>query len=556
MSSQPNSKSESDSLPIIPLPIVLRLAVAFALLAMVLGIAAKNMVVDLDLFHEMSLYRQMESENKMPRTDAFAYTPTVEPVVHHEWATGAVMYWASVTSGLGGMGIVLVKYFLTFGICIGCFLIAVRRGASQASFAILAPLALLVGGGMAFTNVRAQLFTLFFFVILFFLIELDRMGKRWWIAAWCLMFVAWGNIHGGVLSGLGMLGVYGFVRMVEAYLETRSLSKTFFRVAHLLGVGVVSFLLLYVNPYGSDYVPYLFRAVTMPRPNIVEWWPLYQVKSPLFFLVSAAIAVYAISYRGKENLFESLALVLTAYLAWKHYRHGSLYAVTWACFVPPMISRTGLGESFGGLWKKHPTKVAVVAFAIGVIALGFSFNAKFWKLRVPNQREVASKRITTFPVGACAYLRDQNFKGNLFVPFVAGAYVSWELYPEVKVSIDSRYEVAYPIGALEEETAFCTAADNWEAILNKYDTQAVLIPVELPIARVLESRLATEEPSKGGVQPVSSAGSFGWKLVYQDNTYALYVNASLADSLPILDRRNEFIEGVIVGQIVPDNSKH
>ena len=139
---------------------------------------------------------------------------------------------------------------------------------------------------------------------------------------------------------------------------------------------------------------------------------------------------------------------------------------------------------------------------------------------------------------------------------MAGAYVSWELYPKVKVSIDSRYEVAYPIGSLEEETDFYTASDNWESILNKYDTHAVLIPVELPIAEVFESRITSEKPSRGGVQPVSSAGSFGWKLVYQDNTYALYVNASLADSLPILDRRNEFIEGVIVGQVVPDNSKH
>lgn len=519
-------------------------AVAFALLAIVLSVAAKNMVVDLDLFHEMALYRQMESENQMPRTDAFAYTPTVEPVVHHEWATGAVMYWASVTSGLGGLGVVLVKYFLTFGICIGCFLIASRRGVSQPVFALLAPLALLVGGGMAFTNVRAQLFTLFFFVILFFLIELDRLGKRWWIAVWCLMFVAWGNIHGGVLSGLGMLGVYGFVRMVEAYLETRSAKEIFFRVAHLLAVGFVSFLLLYVNPYGSDYVPYLLRAVTMPRPNIVEWWPLYQVKSPLFYLVSVLIAAYAISQRGKQNWFESLAVVLTAYLAWKHYRHGSLYAVTWACFVPPMIQGSGLGNAFESLWKRHSTKVALAALAVGVVSVGYSIEARFWKLRVPNQREVASKkRTTTFPVGACDYLREQKFEGNLFVPFVAGAFVSWKLYPEVKVSIDSRYEVAYPIGALEEETAFYTAADNWESVLNKYNTHAVLIPTELPIAKVFQERLLLSKPNRVGVQPVANAPVFHWKLAYQDNSYRVYVSDSYAKTLPVVDRRDEFIEG-------------
>ncbi len=525
---------------------VLPWAVAFALFGFVLAIAAKNMIVDLDLYHEMSLFRQMQADGEMPRTDAFAYTPTVEPVVHHEWATGAIMYLVSVATGWGGFGVVLVKYLLTFGICVGCYCLAVRRGATQAVLALTLPIALNVGGWMAFTNVRAQLFTLFFFVLLFFLIDEDRKGKRWWIGAWLVLFVIWANVHGGVLSGLGMLALYGCVRLGESWIETRSVAGTFKNVRHLLAVGVVSFLLLYVNPYGSDYVPYLLRAVTMPRPMITEWLPLWQVKLPLFYGLSVFIAAFGIWFRGKEFVFESLAVVLTAYLAWKHYRHGSLYAVTWACFVPAMVQGTHVGCAIQDLWKKYTPQVAVIAFAIGLVATGYSIQAKFWKLRIPNQRQLVHQKTVIYPVGACDYLRDHEFNGNLFVPFNSGAYVSWKLFPAVKISIDSRYEVAFPPGAIEEEAAFYSAEDGWEAIPKKYDTKAILVPTSLPVAKFMlesnEARRARGELKEVGEGELET--KFPWSLVYTDNSFSIYIAEEFAADFPLVDRTNQLIEGV------------
>lgn len=137
-------------------------ALGAALLATLLAVASKNMIVDLDLFHEMSLYRQAVSEGQMPREDAFAYTPTNNPVVHHEWATGAFLYLICVTLGAGSTGLIVTKYLLTFGVGLGCWWYAKRNGASLVVFGMLVPVALNVGGWMAFTNIRAQLFTLFF----------------------------------------------------------------------------------------------------------------------------------------------------------------------------------------------------------------------------------------------------------------------------------------------------------------------------------------------------------------------------------------------------------
>lgn len=505
-------------------------AIGFALLSIVLAIACKNMVVSLDLFHEMALYRQMATEGVTPTEDAFAYTPTIAPVVHHEWATGALLYLATVSTGWGASGLVAIKYLLTFFVCVGCFVYARRRGASMGAIAILAPIALNVGGWMAFTNIRAQLFTLFFFVIMFFLIELDRKGKKWWVFVWFGMFIVWANMHAGVLAGYGVLGVYGLSRLITEYRESNSIVTTLNRVAHLLAVGLGSAILLNVNPYGWEYTPYLIRAVSMDRPLIGEWISIWETESmtpKAFYLLSVGTAAFGFWHQGKGRLFEGLALLITAYLAMKNYRHGSLYAITWACFVPPMIEATEIGESVEKVWKKYSAQLATAGIAIGIVALGFSINNRFWELRVPGTRRTPTEGVLIYPVGAVEYLEKQGFEGNLFVPFNSGAFVSWKLFPEVKVSIDSRYEVAYPHGAIEENVAFYLAEEGWESTLTKYETDGVLVPNQTLIAQQFKDDYAI----------------FPWKCVYRDDEFSLYLSEELASRFPFVDRTKQRIIG-------------
>ena len=198
------------------------------------------------------------------------------------------------------------------------------------------------------------------------------------------------------------------------------------------------------------------------------------------------------------------------------------------------------------MWKKYTPQVAVAALAIGIVATGYSIKAEFWNLQVPNQRKLAYKRTVIYPVGAVDYLAEQNFTGNLFVPFNSGAYVAWKLYPEVKISIDSRYEVAFPNERIEEEQQFYSASDGWESVLTKYDTHAILVPTEMPVNEVLNQRLALREgkTSKTNTELVGNTQDFKWKRVYQDKSFAIYVADQYASDLPTVDRRQEFITGV------------
>ena len=105
------------------------------------------------------------------------------------------------------------------------------------------------------------------------------------------------------------------------------------------------------------------------------------------------------------------------------------------------------------------------------------------------------------------------------VPFISGAFVSWNLYPQVKVSIDSRYEVAYPPESLIDNECFYNAEEGWQAILSKHDTHAVLVPAS---SKVSEKMSETD-----------------WDLHYQDPAFSIYFR-NFPIKNPVISETSDF----------------
>jgi hypothetical protein len=110
-------------------------------------------------------------------------------------------------------------------------------------------------------------------------------------------------------------------------------------------------------------------------------------------------------------------------------------------------------------------------------------------------------------------------------PYNAGSYVLWKLYPDVKVSADSRFEVAYPTAWVVEVALMYAGRDGWQDTLSRYPTDAVLVPRGEPLERLLAD------------PPTSPAGSPPWRRVYQDDGYSLFARADFIPALPYVDRR-------------------
>jgi hypothetical protein len=133
-----------------------------------------------------------------------------------------------------------------------------------------------------------------------------------------------------------------------------------------------------------------------------------------------------------------------------------------------------------------------------------AYRDQIWALRVPQP---------LYPVGAVEYLGKEKFKGNLMVPFRVGAYVSWKLFPAVKVSVDSRYEVAYPDAVVKRVFDFYHAAPAWRTTLADWPTDAVLVPRDAPVSQLMPSA--------------------GWQRVYADRQFEIYVRPGMA--MPMTD---------------------
>ncbi len=472
-----------------------------AAMVFVAYIARMNAITH-DVFHEMALAREWIQTGSFPLSDRFAYTPTVPLAVHHEWGTGLLLYWSGPAGPLGLQGIMALRFALVAALGLLLYRVARNGGAHPLLIVAVLPIALPMLW-VGFATLRAQLFTLVAISAQMLMLQSDWHGKRRWIIWWIPMYIVWLNLHAGFVVGLGMLGFHLMERVLDAWWRKEEILKS---VWHLLALGPVILVGVLCNPWGWSYIPYLVSAITMERPTILEWKPLWFTHDALTTMVVFAISVVMLGYVAKVRRWDRLRgwlfCALSAYMALKHIRHGSIYAVVWLALIPAWITPTPLGRSLIAWFHRSRFQVVRISQGLVIGCSAFSLWNCFWIATVPSTLAASS---FCFPVGAIEFLKSHQVEGNVMTPFHCGAYVSWELHPNIKVSLDGRYEVAFADEVLPAHQLFYEARSGWEQILNRYEHDFVLIPRDSEVAK----QLISEHPIDG------------WKLVYLDSAFGL-----------------------------------
>jgi hypothetical protein len=453
-------------------------------------------VVDLDLWHELSLARETLRLGAVPRTDLFAYTPTVSPMLDHEWGAGMLAYGALNTAGAAGI-VALTLCAFAAACLFSCA--CARKQNADARIVALAGIVTAPLFAMGFAPVRAQAYSFVFFAALLLAIEMDRQGARWALAAWMPMFVLWVNCHASFVLAFIFLGVY----WADA-LWGRG------RNLHILAAMAVCAGLVAVNPYGVAMYPYVWRSVRMARPFVDEWSPAWHGRFAALLrpiLISLGLALYAFWHRRgaflrrEAPLQPAATILLAAAAGLMHVKLLPYYAFAFLAYFAAIFGATPVGTGtiaiLGANRKAFWVTWAGVIMA-SIVALG---TLQFWALRVPDHGDAVSD----YPVGAVEYMAQQRFEGRLMTPFDEGAYVSWKLYPRVRVSMDSRYEVAYPEWMVtRNQLAYDTG--EWRSFVGAYPTDAILAHRNSPME-------------------ASLSGS--WRRVYRDGAYCLFARPGL-----------------------------
>jgi hypothetical protein len=437
---------------------------------------ATGNIADLDIWHELALAREALQTGHIPTHDTYAYTPSLPYIVHHEW--GAGFAGLAVLRLAGGSGLMLLNFALAALALVLTISVSRLRGAAPpvliAAFLLSAPL---IAGG--YQPVRAQAYAFVFFCGALYCAE--RRG-RWYIL--CLaLFPFWVNVHASCVLAFVLFGLVWLERPTWP----------------VLGVLAAMAAELFLNPYGPAYISYLVRAVPKARPLIDEWHPAWT--SQMFPLVAIACALFlyaAYGLRSRAALTSAALVFLLAIQALLHRKMIPFFAFAWLAYVPAWLAKTSLWQTVSGILDEYKPLFRPAAIAAVAGCAIYACTTQPWIFRVP-ERDARP----TYPVGPVRFLKTSNFHGRLLAHFEQSAYISWELWPAVKVAVDSRYEVAYPDSTVEPAVRVYETGD-FASFTRQYPTDLILT----------EPRFARLE---------SSLAAAGHRRVFTDGQYTLWI---------------------------------
>jgi hypothetical protein len=471
-----------------------------------------------DIFHAMALAREVVLTGVFPTADVFAFSPTLNPTVHHEWGFGLICFIITANP-LGDTLLMSLRFLLIAIVLLSCYRVCRARGGDPLLFA-LGLLLVLPFFWVGFSTLRAQQFTLTFLALQLVMQESDWKNNKSWVLMWLVMLVCWLNIHAGFIVGAGLIALHGIERCCEAWFRSKSLLATFQQTWHLWIAAPTAFASLWINPYGSEYITYLAHGLTMPRPQIGEWWPLWTIMNPVQTLICFAIAVGLMAYTARHRQWHRLTgflfLILCAIMAFKHVRHASIFAVVWLAYVPAWLTFTPLGKKLHKALTQSPKTTYQWTGGFGTAGIAFFLWFQGYTAYLPVNEH---GQRGNYPLGAVSYLQRHNLQGRFITDFDSGAYVTWRLYPRILVSLDGRYEAAFQPGVLEEHLEFFYAAPNSATILDRWKADGIIVPSGTPLSEKISS-------SGESRMPVQLSGSDRrWKCVYRDPGTSVWIDA-------------------------------
>lgn len=461
-------------------------------------------VVDRDLWGRIRFGLDRLEAGKYFYSDMYSYLTEGQRVFDHDWLTANSM--AFLYQWLGTVGLSVVKASLALGlIAFFCFWMfrSGLRAVWMATIGLISVLALTPTLG----TFRPQVLTTILFTGLLVIMVLVQGGNRRVLFAVPPLFLLWINLHGGVLAGVAVAGVWATLFAVTERGRTRLAP---------LASWIVGLLVLGINPNGYEHVAFLLRTTLVDRPEILDWLPI-ELQSPqgLAYVAVALLLLLGVVKAGMLRtwpldipMFVLMAAPLIA------ARHLQLFVpavvVLGSSYIAPLSftldreSSNAETRSQSRFWK------AISATALLSTAVSLTSSLGCMEVEA-NQFDFPARALSAIEGG---------LTGNAIVPFNWGEYVIWYRGTDLLVSTDGRRETAYSDEVHQMNLDFVNGTDDWDRLLGAAPADLILLPSNAPGAILMESNP-------------------GWDLAYDDGFARIFlpVGSSLSlepiSSLPV-----------------------
>ncbi|MBE7705567.1 MAG: hypothetical protein E7Z90_07160 [Cyanobacteria bacterium SIG29] len=408
------------------------------------SLALINNAIDMDYWARILQGNAFWQLGTILKQDPFSYTQT-HLWLDHEW--GSSIIFSFIQNHFGYIGIHIFRTLLVTSIFILLFeTIRLREEKTNT----LLCLSLFIIGAYAIPTItmsalRCHFFTFFFFSLFIFLLEYIRKHEKYrLLIALPLIMILWVNIHGGCVSGLGLLFMYALGEFIN--------KRKFLPYIYTM---LACTLVMFINPYGFEYVKFIFMATTMPRPFVTEWispfahnnW-LFFIEFKIFYIINLIILLFNLK-KFKQDAVKYIILIICAYLSFKYIKNTPFFIITSIIFL--------YGDILS-FFKKFKVDTKAIYYVAYFFVLIHALNIIVYNKPIPN--------ISLQPYKVVEFIKINELKGNILAPFDMGSYITYKLYPNNLIYMDGRYEEVYFKNTKDLLDNFYNVTKDWDKILD------------------------------------------------------------------------------------------
>lgn len=426
-----------------------------------------NYQIDYDIFSRLIMGKHVAQTGAVMFNDIVSYTP-VHIWYDHEWLSSTIVYF--VLYSFGSLGLFVFKVILCF---LTVFLIGkninfITNSNDVKPFYTVCISIILYSIGL-FSFFRCQDFTSVLIPLIIYLLEKIRYNYNTTVIYFIpLLMLFWLNTHGASLYGLLLIFLYG----LGEFLNKKPYKKYFILL-------IPCILVYFINPWGFNFIKFMFSAVFVDRHWIGEWQSPFtmEINAVIEYIITLAVVITTLvygSYKSKKQLgaldfTKVLVIIVFTIFSLKYIKHTRAFYIVFLIYLYNDFLLV-----FNKILSKLNIRKKLILNSLLYVTCFFFICYSF--LNNPVLFVAQGDIISKFPVRPLEFISKNNIKGKILTQYSDGGYIAYKYYPDLKIYMDGRQEQVYDYEILDDlmKFLFYSRKDS-NKVLEKYPPDIILL---------------------------------------------------------------------------------
>lgn len=432
-----------------------------------------------DLWGHLNFGRWMAEHGTLPTADPFASTQVNQTMLHSAWLSQLIGYEVQHTFGNEGLALGHCLLVMFMGVIL---MVAVAKRGAAPSTVWTACLLFFVLGLPILGTIRPQLFGMLGTALTLLACSslLTRKSPLFWLP---VMFALWSNLHGSVLMGLAILGLFALGLTYELWKEFEGdfakikSDSRFLRAWIAVGVALLG---SFVNPHGPMLLVHtVFFGEHAALQYISEWRALTPNSlTGILMIASGALTGFLLKFSPRKwTAYELLLIAFFGLITLTAIR-----MLAWWTLVCPFVLVPHIAAFWAAYREKNelPADTEDEPTAMrSLVAIGFVFMIVIlappsYSLVAGRARGPAENLVTDTPIYVADEVTRRNLEGTFAAPMDWADYLIWETHGEMKPLVYSHVHLTNK-ETWDEYVKIYMGDPTWLARLQKSNTRFLVV---------------------------------------------------------------------------------